>query len=107
MPKIVDEEEPFRKIRLTLSEDAIEKLGILRKRGYFRSDSMTVEESIRTIYAVLTDIDSVLTSSFKSLEQKDHFDFSDEEIKLLLELIIARLDRFTKYTIRLPSKTKK
>lgn len=46
------EEEPFQKIRLTLSDAAFEMLGELKEVSAFRSDSATVEECIRSIYDI-------------------------------------------------------
>ena len=50
------EEVPFRSMKITLSEEAVDMLDTLRKRGAFRSYSMTIEECIRAIDAVTTDL---------------------------------------------------
>ncbi|MDH5448632.1 MAG: hypothetical protein OEX01_06495 [Candidatus Bathyarchaeota archaeon] len=56
----MSEETPFKSIKITLSEEALDMLAILRKKGYFRSDSMAIEESIRTVYAVSGDLEGML-----------------------------------------------
>ena len=93
MPKIVDEEEPFRKIRLTLSEDAIEKIGTLKSEGYFRSDSMTVEECIRAIYDIVEDLK---VSSGASRKKPILID--DQTASEIFGRIAIRLSRFTRIT---------
>ena len=49
---------PFRSIKITLSEEAMDRLAKLRVKGSLRSDSATVEECIRIIYDIATDIGS-------------------------------------------------
>ena len=49
-------EVPFKSIKITLSEEAINRLAQLRSRGSLRSDSATIEECIRTIYDISIDI---------------------------------------------------
>jgi len=55
----MSEEVPFKSIRVTLSEEAVRILEDLRQRGYFRSDSMTIEECIRAVYAISNDMGAV------------------------------------------------
>lgn len=51
-----EEEVPFKSMKITLSEEALDMLAILRKKGYFRSNSMTIEECIRAIHDISGDI---------------------------------------------------
>ena len=60
MSKETTEEEPFQKIKVTLSEIAIEKLAKLRKEGYFRSDSATIEECIRSMSEIVEEIQALM-----------------------------------------------
>ena len=46
----MSEEAPFKSMKVTLSEAAIDMLELIKKDGYFRSYSTAVEESIRTIF---------------------------------------------------------
>ena len=40
-------------MRITLSDDAIEKLEFIKKRGRFRSSSSAIEEIIRVIFELI------------------------------------------------------
>jgi len=52
----MSEEVPFKSMKITLSEEAYEKLNILRQGGAFRSDSATIEECIRAVNDMLDDL---------------------------------------------------
>ena len=51
------QEVPFRSMKITLSEQAIDLLDDLKKRGRYRSYSMAIEEVIRAMYGVVQDIE--------------------------------------------------
>ena len=55
-----EEEVPFKSIKITLSEEAIDMLTTLRLKGAFRSNSMTIEGCIRAIYEICGDIQTYL-----------------------------------------------
>jgi len=57
------EEVPFKSMKITLSEDAIDKLGELVKMGSFRSYSSAVEECIRAVYDVSLDMGILFKST--------------------------------------------
>jgi hypothetical protein len=52
----MSEEIPFKSMKITLSEEAYEKLTILRQGGAFRSDSATIEECIRAVNGMIDDL---------------------------------------------------
>lgn len=76
MSQTGNEEEPFQKIRITLSEVAIDKLAVLRTQGYFRSDSATVEECIRAIFDVVEEFSTMFKriADNKTLSTDDKID---------------------------------
>ena len=51
-----EEEVSFRSIKITLSEEALDKLELLKLTGSFRSYSMTIEETIRGLFDVLKEL---------------------------------------------------
>lgn len=55
-----DREEEFKPIRITLSQEAFERLEKIKNAAKFRSHSATIEECIRIFYDVLQDIHSVI-----------------------------------------------
>lgn len=93
----MSEEVPFKSIKITLSEDAIEKLAKLRQRGSFRSDSATIEECVRVIYDISSDlfieIDSVLARNLKQMPLETQAE--------LLKRIGIRIQRFGIITQRM------
>jgi Arc/MetJ-type ribon-helix-helix transcriptional regulator len=56
------EEVPFKSMKITLSEDVIDKLSELVKTGSFRSNSSAVEECIRIAYDMIVDMNVLLAS---------------------------------------------
>jgi len=60
--KMSEEEVPFKSMKITLSEEAIEILDELRKSSAFRSYFMTIEECIRAIDIITKDISAVWSS---------------------------------------------
>lgn len=91
MSKTSEEEEPFQKIRLTLSEVAIEKLDMLKKVGYFRSNSSTVEECIRVMYDIADEI-SMLVQEAEDIGEKA----SLRDQAIVLQRIGIRASRFVR-----------
>jgi len=57
------EETPFKSVKITLSEEALTRLAELRKQGYYRSDSATIEECIRIVYDTAVDIAAIMARS--------------------------------------------
>ena len=53
----MSEEPTFQSIKITLSEEALRILDVLRKKGSFRSNSMTVEETIRALHDILRNVE--------------------------------------------------
>ena len=53
------EEVPFRSMKITLSEVAVETLDKIVKKASFRSSSSGIEECIRATYDVIEEIESV------------------------------------------------
>jgi hypothetical protein len=51
-----EEEVPFKTLKITMSEEAFNILESLRISGSFRSYSMTIEESIRSLFDILKEI---------------------------------------------------
>jgi len=51
---------PFKTLKVTLSDEALEKLALLRQGGAFNSDSAAIEECVRMIYAMFQDTVSEL-----------------------------------------------
>jgi hypothetical protein len=98
MTKTDNGEKPFRKIRLTLSEVAIEKLARLRDVGYFRSDSSTVEECIRVMDDIADEI-SALVQEGEDTGKK----VSLQNQAIVLQRIDVRASRF----VRKPKKKQK
>jgi Arc/MetJ-type ribon-helix-helix transcriptional regulator len=91
----MSEEAPFKSIKITLSEEAIEKLCELRQGGSFRSDSAAIEECIRA----MSDMYNELESSIKSHRingGKTLKDYSSEERYSLIKSLIIRVARFGK-----------
>lgn len=78
-------------MKITLSEEALEKLGELRQGGAFRSDSATIEECIRVVKDLISDFQFEIGSYMKNNPGKG----IPQELQLeLLRRIILRLSRF-------------
>jgi hypothetical protein len=52
----MSQEVPFRSVKITLSEEALDRLASLRFIGSFRSDSATIEECIRAVHDIAEDL---------------------------------------------------
>ena len=96
---MAEEEVPFKSIKITLSEDALDMLDALRKVGSFRSYSMTVEECIRSIFDVSQDI----TGSIQHAREMGTKPISPIQQSVILQRLSLRLKRF----IRPPKEEKK
>ena len=92
-----DEEVPFRSMKITLSEEAINRLVDLRQRGAFRSDSATIEECIRVIHDISTDLSMELDSAIAKKQQPIPFTLQAEALKRT----IVRIGRFGLVTPRM------
>lgn len=86
----LSEEMPFKSMKITLSEEAIERLDSITKGASFRSNSSTIEECIRVVYDIIHELYSVVGTP-------------DEEVKPTtrnaessgFERIAMRMSRFT------------
>ncbi len=56
-------EVPFKTLKITLSDEALEKIAVLRQGGAFNSDSATMEECVRVVYSMFQDTISELERS--------------------------------------------
>ncbi len=56
------EEVPFKSMKITLSDDVLEKTLELMKTGSFRSYSNVIEECIRAVYDVSFDMTAIFSS---------------------------------------------
>jgi Arc/MetJ-type ribon-helix-helix transcriptional regulator len=85
----MSEETPFKSIKITLSEEALDILAELRKKGYFRSDSMTIEESIRALFAMSNEMEGHML--FLARKKRSA---SPQEATEWLKSLTTRLARF-------------
>jgi Arc/MetJ-type ribon-helix-helix transcriptional regulator len=83
------EEVPFRSMKITLSEEALNMLESLRMTGSFRSSSMTIEECVRTIYDITRDI-----TALTNIHRKNQKSFSNEVMLEAFRRYMLRLGRF-------------
>jgi len=82
--------EEFKPIRITLSEEAFDRLDKIMKDAKFRSYSSTIEECIRVVSDIIGDLRSVIG------KKDDPFRPFDEEIAAeAFTNITVRMDRFT------------
>lgn len=84
-----EEEVPFKSIKITLSEEALRVLSVLRKRGSFRSNSMTVEECLRAIFDITVDF-----AARARVYAKKGEDIPQVEEQRALRSYLLRLARF-------------
>lgn len=89
----MSEEVPFKSMKITLSEEALEKLSELRQGGAFRSDSATIEECIRVTRDLITDAQADLGSYVK---QHPNQGTPDAICRALVKTLLIRLSRFDK-----------
>jgi len=84
-----EEEVPFKSMKITISEEAMDMLDRLRIAGAFRSYSMTVEEIIRGLYDVAVEIAAGIREAADRNER-----LSPNEQAIALQRIGLRLKRF-------------
>ena len=82
--------EEFKPIRITLSDEAYEKLDNIMKTAKFRSYSSTIEECIRVVSDILVDVTIVLGTKGKPWTP-----FDDSEAYEGFVRIANRMRRFT------------
>lgn len=82
--------EEFKAIRITLSEEAFERLETIMKTASFRSNSSAIEECIRVVYNMMNDIWLVLGE--KDTPAKS---FTITETANAFNTIATRMSRFT------------
>jgi len=87
----MSEELPFKSIKITLSEEALDMLEEIKRRGCFRSYSMAIEESIRALFDVLNDLDLGMRHA------KDGKPIPDEKKLEVVRDVAVRLSRFSVY----------
>ena len=82
--------EEFKPIRITLSEEAFDRMEKIMKGAKFRSYSSTIEECIRVVSDIIGDLQSVIG------KKDDPFKPFDETIAAqTFATITIRMDRFT------------
>ena len=84
----MSEEKPFTSMRITLSDEAIRKLGVIRKRGRFRSNSGTIEEVIRAIFELIPIYETVAETI------RDKETLSPDVLQMMVDRSMAYLYRF-------------
>lgn len=84
------EEPSFKSLRVTLSEEAFERLDDIMKRGSFRSYSSTVEECVRVVYEIIRDISTQIEETSKREDEG----VSDEEMRDMFLRVSTRMARF-------------
>jgi len=82
--------EEFKAIRITLSEEARDRLAIIIGMAAFRSNSAAIEECIRVVYEIMRDIWVVLGEKDGPYKA---FDVADAA--LTFNTIATRMTRFT------------
>ena len=59
---------PFRSIKITLSEEALNRLDAIQKQASFRSYSSSIEECIRVVYDMMNDVFNYLGTEDKAVQ---------------------------------------
>lgn len=93
----MSEETPFKSLKITLSDEALDKLSKLRFTACMRSDSATIEECIRTFYDIVMDFYFALdTAAQDSLRTNASVirEFTKDEQNKILEKVALRTARF-------------
>jgi len=91
----MSEEVPFKSMKITLSEEAVEKLNKLRQGGAFRSDSATIEECIRAINDMIDDL--IFEFNIRKNQDPNTAVVNDTITAVnLVKLIASKLGRFRK-----------
>jgi Arc/MetJ-type ribon-helix-helix transcriptional regulator len=83
-----EEEVPFKSMKITLSDDVLEKLAELLKAGYFRSHSNAIEECIRTVFDIYVDMLTVCKSTPKGQR------IADQSQQEAFRRYLMRMSRF-------------
>jgi len=82
--------EEFKPIRITLSEEAFDRMEKIMKGAKFRSASSTIEECIRVVFDIIGDVYLILGSKGAPITP-----FDDAQAARAFETIATRMDRFT------------
>jgi len=82
--------EEFKPIRITLSEEAFDRMGTIMKDAAFRSCSSTIEECIRAVFDIINEIHAVAGKRGDPPLTVNIKDLSDSWTR-----IIMRMYRFT------------
>lgn len=90
----MSEEAEFKSMRITLSEEAFDRLEKIMKDAKFRSYSSTVEESIRAISDIMSDIYNIAGK-----RDDPRKTVTDNMRRTLFNQIITRMGRFTGRTV--------
>ena len=86
----MSQELPFKSIKITLSQEALDRLDKIVKEASFRSFSSGVEESIRAFSDVLEEVKTVIGD-----EDEEDKAATDEQEARAFERIGMRVSRFT------------
>ncbi len=97
----MSEETPFKSMKITLSDEALFKLGQLRQGGAFRSDSAAIEECIRAINSMIEDLLFEIARSPKDVSGNFTQKWSIERQSEMLRRYLILMIRFTT-NIKLP-----
>ena len=82
--------EEFKPIRITLSQEAFDRLEQITKHAAFRNYSSTIEECIRVVYEIMNDVYEVIGRKGESGKH-----FSQSEAFHTFIIIGTRMTRFT------------
>lgn len=82
--------EEFKATRITLSEEARERLEKIMKSASFRSNSAAIEECIRVVWDIMKDIWTVSGES-----NAPNKEYTRDQAVLAFETITTRMTRFT------------
>jgi hypothetical protein len=83
-------EEEFKPIRITLSEEAFNRLNAIMKAASFRSYSSAIEECIRVVYDTTLDIWEILGKKDAPVK-----DFTQTDVNHAFFTIAVRMERIT------------
>ena len=86
----MSEEAELKSLRITLSEEAFDRLEQIMKDAKFRSYSSTVEECVRTIYDVMKDI-RLIAGKTGPVGQT----VTDQQRYELFTRVVTKMGRFT------------
>lgn len=82
--------EEFKPIRITLSQEAFDRLNYIMKMASFRSNSSAIEECIRVVYDIILEITPVVGDKDEPFKP-----FIKDEVFQTFTNIATRLSRFT------------